>query len=405
MVPRKNWKPSKAAVSARLRPAVLWHYLQGYARYKPASDRMTHALVVNTGSSSVKLALCDPSGRRLWQEQRSWGVPQADSGSQQLAELLEQWLSPLLAALEPQPQLVIHRIVHGGAHFSAPTLLSSQVLVELVNLVPLAPLHNGPAMEAINWLQGQLEGSGIQQWACFDTAFHASLSEAASTYAIPAPWRQQGLRRFGFHGLNHQHVGETVAAQDPEIRRLISCQLGAGCSLCAIEIDPQGQPRSVDTTMGFTPLEGLVMASRSGSVDPGLLLHLMRQGIGISELDTALNRQSGLLGLSELSGDMRELRHQAGEGHRGAQLAIAVFRHRLLQGIGAMAASLGGVEAIALSGGIGEHDDALATELEQALAWLPGLRWLRVAADEEGLMVRLIAKSCVTGRRTGQRLA
>jgi len=160
---------------------------------------MTHALVVNTGSSSVKLALCDTSGRRLWQEQRSWGLPQADSGSQQLVELLEQWLSPLLAALEPLPKLVIHRIVHGGAHFSAPTLLSPQVLAELANLVPLAPLHNGPALEAINWLQdqlqGQLEGSAIEQWACFDTAFHASLSEAASTYAIPATWRQQGLRR------------------------------------------------------------------------------------------------------------------------------------------------------------------------------------------------------------------
>jgi len=350
---------------------------------------MTQALVVNTGSSSVKLALCDPSGRRLWQQQRSWGLSQADSGGQQLAELLEQWLSPLLTACDPPPQLVVHRIVHGGARFSAPSLLSPQVLVELANLVPLAPLHNGPALEAINWLQGQLEGSGIQQWACFDTAFHASLSEAASTYAIPAQWRQQGLRRYGFHGLSHQHVGETVASREPEVRRLISCHLGAGCSLCAIAIDAQGQPRSIDTTMGFTPLEGLVMASRSGSVDPGLLLHLLRQGIGVSELDTALNRQSGLLGLSQLSGDMGKLRLQAGEGHRGAQLAITVFRHRLLQGIGAMTASLGGVDAIALTGGIGEHDDALAAELEQALAWLPALRWLRVAADEEGLMVRL----------------
>ena len=356
---------------------------------------MKQALVVNTGSSSVKLALCDPSGRRLWQQQRSWGSSQADSGGQQLAELLEQWLTPLLTACEPPPQLVVHRIVHGGTRFSAPSLLSPQVLVELANLVPLAPLHNGPALEAITWLQGQLEGqlegSSIQQWACFDTAFHASLSEAASTYAIPAQWRQQGLRRYGFHGLSHQHVGETVASREPEVRRLISCHLGAGCSLCAIAIDPHDQPRSVDTTMGFTPLEGLVMASRSGSVDPGLLLHLLRQGIGVSELDTALNRQSGLLGLSELSGNMGELRLQAGEGHRGAQLAIAVFRHRLLQGIGAMAASLGGVEAIALTGGIGEHDDALAAELEQALAWLPALRWLRVAADEEGLMVRQCA--------------
>ena len=163
---------------------------------------MTQALLVNTGSSGVKLALCDPSGRRLWQQQRSWGLYQADSGGQQLAELLEQWLYPLLTACDPPPQLVVHRIVLGGARFSAPSLLSPQVLVELANLVPLAPLHNGPALEAITWLQGQLEGSGIQQWACFDTAFHASLSEAASTHAIPAQWRQQGLRRYGFHGLS-----------------------------------------------------------------------------------------------------------------------------------------------------------------------------------------------------------
>jgi acetate kinase len=173
------------------------------------------------------------------------------------------------------------------------------------------------------------------------------------------------------------------------VRRLISCHLGAGCSLCAIRIPPDGPPRSVDTTMGFTPLEGLVMASRSGSVDPGLLLHLLRQGVSASELDDTLNHHSGLLGLSELSGDMRELRLRAAEQHAGAQLAIAVFRHRLLQGIGAMAASLGGVDAIALTGGIGEHDQALATELEEALGWWPAVRWLRVPADEEGLMARL----------------
>jgi acetate kinase len=140
--------------------------------------------------------------------------------------------------------------------------------------------------------------------------------------------------------------------------------------------------------MGFTPLEGLVMASRSGSVDPGLLLHLLRQGVELEELDTALNRQSGLLALSCLSGDMRALRQASSQNHPGAQLAINVFRHRLLQGIGAMAASLGGADAIALTGGIGEHDTALAGELEQALAWLQPLLWLRIPADEEGTMVR-----------------
>ena len=351
-------------------------------------------LVVNTGSSSLKLALCDPRGHRLWQQQRSWGLPQADPESadpeaQDLPALLEQWLAPLLAEASPPPELVVHRLVHGGSRFLAPTLLTAEALEKLAALVPLAPLHNGPALEAIHWLQGRLAPKGIQQWACFDTAFHASLGEAASTYAIPAAWRHQGLRRYGFHGLNHQHVAETVASRDPSVRRLISCHLGAGCSLCAIRITPDGQPRSVDTTMGFTPLEGLVMASRSGSVDPGLLLHLLRQGISASELDDTLNRHSGLLGLSELSGDMRQLRLRAAEQHAGAQLAIAVFRHRLLQGIGAMAASLGGVEAIALTGGIGEHDEALAAELQEALAWLPAVRWLRMPADEEGLMVRL----------------
>jgi acetate kinase len=352
-------------------------------------------LVVNAGSSSIKLALCDRGGRHLWQEQRAWGGS-AGSGSQglPLEVLLDQWLTPLLRQAEPPPALVVHRLVHGGSRFTAPTLLTAEVRSALEELVPLAPLHNGPALAVIRWLVDQ---PALEQWACFDTAFHSSLPEEAFTYAIPHTWRQQGLRRFGFHGLNHQHVGETVASSLAPPLRLISCHLGAGCSLCAIAIGADGVPRSVDTTMGFTPLEGLVMASRSGSVDPGLLLHLLREGVEVSALDDALNRRSGLLGLSGLSGDMRELRSQAATGHQGAVLALAVFRHRLLQGIGAMAASLGGVDAMALSGGIGENDHALALELEDALGWLEPLHWLRVPADEEGLMVR----QCVAARRGG----
>ncbi len=347
-------------------------------------------LVVNAGSSSIKLVLCDREGRRLWQEQRRWGVTAAQAGAplSPLEDLLQQWLQPLLADAHPSPYLVIHRLVHGGSCFSAPTALDAEVRRTLAELVPLAPLHNGPALAVIGWLADQGQPRGLAQWACFDTGFHATLGEVAYSYAIPAVWRQQGLRRYGFHGLNHQHVAETVASTKPEVRRLISCHLGAGCSLCAVAIPADGPPRSVDTTMGFTPLEGLVMASRSGSVDPGLLLHLLREGHSAAELDQALNRQSGLLGLSGLSGDMRDLRLAAATGHAGAQLAIAVFRHRLVQGIAAMAASLGGVDAIALSGGIGEHDQALAAELERELAWLAPLRWLRVPADEEGLMVR-----------------
>ena len=349
-------------------------------------------LVVNAGSSSIKLVLSDRQGRRLWQEQRGWGVTAAQGGAavSDLQDLLRQWLPPLLAAADPSPDLVIHRLVHGGSRFTSPIVLDAEMRRSLAELVPLAPLHNGPALEVIRWLEDHLQGQprGVAQWACFDTGFHATLGEPAYTYAIPAAWRQQGLRRYGFHGLNHQHVAETVAATEPEVRRLISCHLGAGCSLCAVAIAADGTACSVDTTMGFTPLEGLVMASRSGSVDPGLLLHLLREGHSAAELDQALNRQSGLLGLSGLSGDMRDLRQAAAAGHAGAQLAIAVFRHRLLQGIGAMAASLGGADAIALTGGIGEHDQALAAELERELVWLSPLRWLRVPADEEGLMVR-----------------
>jgi acetate kinase len=205
------------------------------------------------------------------------------------------------------------------------------------------------------------------------------------------------LRRFGFHGLNHQHISEVVARHwaargRTEPLRLISCHLGAGCSLCAIAAG-----RSVATTMGFTPLDGLVMATRCGAIDPGLLLHQLRAGMAPAELEMQLHSQSGLLGLSGISADMAELRRifVAGESASddgrwlGARRAIAVFRHSLLQGIGAMAASLGGVDVIAFSGGIGEHDRALRQETIDRLAWLQPFEVLVVAADEEGLIARL----------------
>ena len=228
----------------------------------------------------------------------------------------------------------------------------------------------------------------LEQWACFDTAFHGTLQPEARTYAVPARWRAEGLRRFGFHGLNHQHVAASVAQLQPDAAhrdglRLISCHLGAGCSLCAIR-----GGRSIATTIGFTPLEGLVMATRSGSVDPGLLLHQLRRGATVEELAHDLQQESGLLGLSELSPSMKDLRLAAAEGHGGAQLAIAVFRHQLLQGIGAMAACLGGVDVVALTGGIGEHDGALQQELEAALAWLGPFELLQIPADEEGVIAR-----------------
>jgi acetate kinase len=355
-------------------------------------------LVLNAGSSSLKASLHGSDGELLWGDQRRWS-PLATDGSalpdiqeEALDRLLDDWLPAALAPWEGQLRLVGHRVVHGGEIFSAPTRLTPAVLETLSSLVPLAPLHNPPALWVMHWLQRrypELEG-----WACFDTAFHTTLPLEARTYAIPASWRAAGLRRFGFHGLNHQHVSEVVAARFDGVGRgadagaplrLVSCHLGAGCSLCAVR-----GGRSIATTMGFTPMEGLVMATRSGSVDPGLLLHQLRLGVAVAELDDDLNGASGLLGLSGLSGDMREVRAAAARDHAGAQLALAVFRHQLLQGIGAMAASLGGVDVIALSGGIGEHDDALLGELESALAWLGPFTLLTVPADEEGQIVRQI---------------
>jgi acetate kinase len=341
-------------------------------------------LVLNAGSSSLKASLLDEDGNRLWQGQRP--CPMAAGAAPE--PVLADWLPAALAPWQDFIVLAGHRVVHGGEGFIAPVPLDPAVLAALTELVPLAPLHNGPALRVMHWLAAQQPE--LKQWACFDTAFHATLPPEAATYAIPAEWRRQGLRRFGFHGLSHQHVAEVVAARFPRAAaapplRLISCHLGAGCSLCAIKAG-----RSIDTTMGFTPLEGLVMATRSGSVDPGLLLHQLRRGLSVDELDQALNGQSGLLALSELSGSMQELRAAAAAGHEGAQLAIAVFRHRLLREIGAMAASLGGVDVLAFTGGIGEHDEALRQEVVSALSWLSPFEVMVIAADEE----QVIARAC-----------
>ena len=360
-------------------------------------------LVLNAGSSSLKLSVLSAAGSVLLREQRDWSTqPGQENG---LEPLLEAWLPQALAPWldPPGPGFLLagHRVVHGGLHFTQATAIDEEVLAAIETLVPLAPLHNAVALRLMRWLRQWQPG--LPQWACFDTAFHATLRPEEYTYAIPASWRQQGLRRFGFHGINHQHVSEVVQrhwrqAGRPDSPRLISAHLGAGCSLCAIS-----DGRSVATTMGFTPMEGLVMACRSGSIDPGLLLHQLRQGLSPAELDQALHHHSGLLGLSERTADMRELRRLSrdsagGPVDSGAGLAIAVFRRRLLQGIGAMAASLQGLDVLALTGGIGEHDGDLLGELKTELAWLQPFELLVVSADEEGM----VARSCLAALAEGQ---
>ena len=328
-------------------------------------------LVLNVGSSSLKAAVFDASGtERLWSASRS-GV--------KLPGDLDTWLGPALDPWWSQISRAGHRVVHGGERFQAPTPITPSTLPELEALSPLAPLHNPPALTAIRWLQQQRPD--LPQWACFDTAFHATLPEAAYSYAIPQELRSQGYRRFGFHGINHQHVSQLAPGP-----RLISVHLGAGCSVAAIA---GGQ--CIDTSMGFTPMEGLVMATRSGSIDPGLLLALLHNGMGVSAVDDVLNHHSGLAGLSGLSGDWKELRGAAVQGHSGAQLAIQVFLHRLKAGIAAMASSLGGVDQIALTGGIGSNDSELLEQLKDEMSWLGTPQWLQIAADEEGMIARLIS--------------
>jgi acetate kinase len=261
-----------------------------------------------------------------------------------------------------------HRIVHGGERFHGPVRIDAGVREALEELTELAPLHQPKSLSALDGVSSALPGTPAV--ACFDTAFHATLPEAAFTYALPRELRERwSVRRYGFHGLSHAWVARRAAEMTSgRANRVVSCHLGAGASLCAI-----ADGASVDTTMGFTPLEGLVMATRSGSVDPGLLLWLLeREALTERELAEALERRSGLLGLTG-SADMREI---LGRSDRDAMLGLEVYVHHLRAGIAAMAASLGGLDVLAFTGGVGEHAPQIRARA------LDGLRFLGVGLDE-----------------------
>ena len=251
-----------------------------------------------------------------------------------------------------------HRVVHGGLDLREATVLDEAVLTTIEALTPLAPLHQPRALAGMRAVQAALPG--VPAVACFDTAFHATLPPAAATYALPEDWRRRWpIRRFGFHGLSHQHAarraGELLGGLPA---RVVTCHLGAGASLCAL-LDG----RSVDTTMGFTPLEGLVMNTRAGSVDPGLVLWLVNEaGLAPAEVADGLERRSGLAGLSGTSGDLREI----GAG----TLAFDVYVHRLRREIAAMAAALGGLDALVFTGGVGEHQPAVRAAAGAGLGFL-----------------------------------
>jgi acetate kinase len=272
-----------------------------------------------------------------------------------------------------------HRIVHGGPQLTAPVRITADVWRQLDALRELAPLHNPPALAVVRSTVARYPG--VPLYAVFDTAFFADLPPHAREYALPAEWRlNRGLRRFGFHGLAHDHLTREARRLGDKRQRLVTLQLGNGCSAAAV-LD--GQP--VDTSMGFSPLEGLIMATRPGDLDAGVVLELARRGESWSTISHMLHRESGLKGLSGASADVRELLELETHGHEGAALAMAAFHHRLLKYVGAYAAVLGGLDAIAIGGGVGENAPIVRARLCRSLEWL-GVR-LDAAANEDAVGV------------------
>ncbi|HST69702.1 MAG TPA: acetate/propionate family kinase [Solirubrobacterales bacterium] len=315
-------------------------------------------LTVNAGSSSLKLRVLDENDRVV-------GSRDSDAADDE-ANLRRE----LEAILDEAPSIDAagHRVVHGGPKFTGPTTVGPTVEGDLEGLADLAPLHNPAAVAAMRALDALRPG--LPTVACFDTAFHATMPAAASAYAIPGAWTERWpLRRYGFHGLSHSYASRRAAELlDRPLAdlRTVTAHLGAGASLCAVE-----GGRSVDTTMGFTPLEGLAMATRSGSVDPGLLLWVQSHGdLSAEEMERALDRESGLAALSGRSGDMREIVAGAKEGDERCRLAFDVYIHRLAAGIAAMAAAMGGIDALVFTGGVGEHQGRVRTEACERLAFL-----------------------------------
>jgi len=245
-----------------------------------------------------------------------------------------------------------HRVVHGGPHFEEPVAITPEVCSAMTDVADLAPLHTPAAIEGIEIVE-KIFGS-IPQVAVFDTGFHRQMPAEAAIYPGPYEWVDRGIRRYGFHGINHQYCAARSAqllTKDPKLLKVVCCHIGNGCSVTAIH-----GGRSVDTTMGFTPLDGVMMGTRSGSVDPGILIYLMHQHqLNGQQIDRILNHESGLLGISGVSGDMREILDAMGRGHVRAKLAFDVYVHRLRTAIGGMSATLGGIDVLVFTAGVGEN--------------------------------------------------
>lgn len=354
------------------------------------------ALILNAGSSTYKLSLFEIHSPEqlvcLWKGKLDWGtgvcritaevpdkekynssIPTSDISSalKQLIQTL--WNGSTKVIEGPESiEAIGHRIVHGGAVFETAVRIDHNVKEEIRQLIPLAPLHNPINLAGIELME-QLFPS-IPQIAVFDTAFHATMSEVIKTYPISYEWKEKGIQRYGFHGISHHYCAERVQKifmKEGSSFKMINCHLGSGASLCAIE-----NGKSMDTTMGMTPMEGLMMGTRSGTIDPGVMLYLLREEhLSIQNLDELLNFESGLKGIAG-SSDMREVMAKRNE-NRLAQLAIDLFVYRLKYFIGALAASLNGLDLLCFTGGIGEHDAVIRE------AVCEGLTYLGISLDKE----------------------
>ncbi|MDK2593836.1 acetate kinase [Pseudoalteromonas obscura] len=345
----------------------------------------SHVLVLNCGSSSLKFAIIDSSSAK---EHLSGLAERLGEASPQIKykvngqkhiislsngdahEVAINKLVELVKSLKLDQQLVAvgHRVVHGGEHFTKSALITDTVLEAIKQTANLAPLHNPANLLGIEAASAAF--SKLPQIAVFDTAFHQTMEPTAFLYALPyALYEKHGIRRYGFHGTSHYFVSAQAIEQlglNDKPSKIVTAHLGNGCSVCAVK-----DGKSVDTSMGLTPLEGLVMGTRSGDIDPGLFAYLVNQlNYTAKQIDTLLNKESGLLGLSELSNDCRTIEESAAEGHEKAQLALDIFCFRLAKQIASFAVPLGGIDALVFTGGIGENSDVIRASVLEQLSFL-----------------------------------
>ena len=317
-------------------------------------------LVINAGSSSVKFSVFDTAANVQVFKSELERLESVEKAVDTIPGILKQHGIVTLDAIG-------HRVAHGGAHLTEACVISDDVVAGIEDCVSLAPLHNPPALAGIT--VARKAWPDVPQVAVFDTAFHARIPERAYTYAVPEAWRELGLRRYGFHGTSHKYVMLRVAEElrvSPADLRIISCHLGNGASVCAIE-----RGVSVDTSMGMTSLEGLVMGTRSGDVDPGMFSYLSQKlGLTIEQIEYELYHHSGLAALSGVGNDMRDIEQRAANGDRKAQLAISVYAYRARKYIAAYAGVMGGVDVIAFTGGIGENSISMRKRICERFDYL-----------------------------------